>query len=571
MEYYPEYRVHGDTPAERVGIYIAGGDIPANSHLTGIFEVLGSEQYNIIGTNGTNNIILKNNRALHGDTVSYVLEESGAVVQNVCSRKITTLSGTLLAGQTRIIGFTRKRLPIYTFIPANWQYPPFYVASATTSKTNLYASIKFSEWKTTQLNPHGILVEIFGSVDDEEAGVQMLLRKHQIFTKSYSKITSPTNSDSSNRIDLSDAPVVSIDPEGCRDIDDAFHLSEDGDIYVHIADVDAEFPRDGLYENELLKRLTSIYTPRKTYHMLPETYATNTCSLLPNTVRRALSAKFVFENGQICRREFLLTNIVNKKALTYEEADKMFGSPSAIMLDNICELLAVSKNSHALVERLMIMTNQFAAEYIEGMFCRTHCLTMPCDNGNVVRNPQLDRYLRFRHERQATYETKDSTMNDQDLRHDGLGLRLYTHFTSPIRRYADIIVHRMVKDRILKKEHQCSNLQEITQRLNNYQRQVKKFYRELNLLTLISKVNDDGGTLNTYGYPIEYKNGKIHVYLPEFNMEYKYPLETDIPTLYVSAGIVGVSPPTPTNIVLQSRNDVYRLSQKLIMRVMSSQ
>lgn len=32
----------------------------------------------------------------------------------------------------------------------------------------------------------------------------------------------------------------------------------------------------------------------------------------------------------------------------------------------------------------------------------------------------------------------------QDVFHYGLAISLYTHFTSPIRRYADVLVHRLL-------------------------------------------------------------------------------------------------------------------------------
>lgn len=36
------------------------------------------------------------------------------------------------------------------------------------------------------------------------------------------------------------------------------------------------------------------------------------------------------------------------------------------------------------------------------------------------------------------------TVSEQEFRHYGLASEIYTHFTSPIRRYSDIIVHRML-------------------------------------------------------------------------------------------------------------------------------
>jgi len=50
---------------------------------------------------------------------------------------------------------------------------------------------------------------------------------------------------------------------------------------------------------------------------------------------------------------------------------------------------------------------------------------------------------------EATYV---STGIDKDLNHYGLALEYYTHFTSPIRRYADMIVHRQLMNSLIQKE-----------------------------------------------------------------------------------------------------------------------
>lgn len=44
---------------------------------------------------------------------------------------------------------------------------------------------------------------------------------------------------------------------------------------------------------------------------------------------------------------------------------------------------------------------------------------------------------------QALYFTS-GTLSKEDYFHYGLAVPLYTHFTSPIRRYADILVHRLL-------------------------------------------------------------------------------------------------------------------------------
>ena len=61
--------------------------------------------------------------------------------------------------------------------------------------------------------------------------------------------------------------------------------------------------------------------------------------------------------------------------------------------------------------------------------------------------------LTIRSMAKAHYTTKD-------LPHFGLGMRHYTHFTSPIRRYADIVVHRVLDKICAKNKHKSHKIEE---------------------------------------------------------------------------------------------------------------
>ena len=125
--------------------------------------------------------------------------------------------------------------------------------------------------------------------------------------------------------------------------------------------------------------------------------------------------------------------------------------------------------SHALIEDAMLLANKAAAKVFEkGMF-RTH--GVPNDEkieelissletigifsemyGNIYKTirelqkkadekglrKEVDQLI-IRTQKQAQYTAEN------DGGHFGLGFSTYTHFTSPIRRYSDLIVHRLIK------------------------------------------------------------------------------------------------------------------------------
>lgn len=72
----------------------------------------------------------------------------------------------------------------------------------------------------------------------------------------------------------------------------------------------------------------------------------------------------------------------------------------------------------------------------------------------------------------ATYEM-------ENIGHYGLAFQHYTHFTSPIRRYADLVVHRILHEELTSKKHRYGNdLNDICKRISRLERKASEAERE---------------------------------------------------------------------------------------------
>ena len=296
--------------------------------------------------------------------------------------------------------------------------------------------------------------------------------------------------------------------------DAIYYDTKGNELYVAIADVSEYVSAFSATDKEAKNRCFSIYFPHKSVPMLPRTLSENICSLRPDEPRLAFTFKISLNYDLSVKKEELFSAIIkSKKRFTYNEVDKILENKSGCeqgILDWLLPLhkitqrlkqirlkkgfdfrskeLKMSLNddgliasthfesetpSHALIEDCMLLANKAAAKMISKGVFRNHA---PADIKKI--NFLLDDLAALGIE--AQYESDlalmiakiQSKANELGIREDadkliikaqkraeyshtssghfGLGFETYTHFTSPIRRYSDLTLHRLLKAQLAK-------------------------------------------------------------------------------------------------------------------------
>lgn len=296
--------------------------------------------------------------------------------------------------------------------------------------------------------------------------------------------------------------------------DAIYYDTSKNELYVAIADVSEYVSAFSATDKEAKNRCFSIYFPHKSVPMLPRALSENICSLRPDEPRLAFTFKISLNDDLSVKKEELFSAIIkSKKRFTYNEVDKILKNKSGCeqgILDWLLPLhkitqrlkqirlkkgfdfrskeLKMSLNddgliasthfesetpSHALIEDCMLLANKAAAKMISKGVFRNHA---PADIKKI--NFLLDDLAALGIE--AQYESDlalmiakiQSKANELGIREDadkliikaqkraeyshtssghfGLGFETYTHFTSPIRRYSDLTLHRLLKAQLAK-------------------------------------------------------------------------------------------------------------------------
>lgn len=303
------------------------------------------------------------------------------------------------------------------------------------------------------------------------------------------------------RRDMREVFTFTIDPNDAKDFDDAlsYQVLEDGlvQVGVHIADVSHYVHPGDAVDEEAYKRGTSTYLVDRVLPMLPEELCNDLCSLRPHEDKLCMSVVFTMtQEAEVVKHKICRTVIRSDARLDYDEAQAMIergseqkqsGLLEAIHgLDKIARILRGKRfeagalvleqdemrfrldehgepveiyferpnEAHHLIEEFMLLANRTVAEAVgkKPFVYRIH------DKPDKEKLRELKAFQKRMGKRvpaqvidmltvRAMAKAKYSTQN---IGHYGLAFKHYTHFTSPIRRYPDLMVHRLLEKYILK-------------------------------------------------------------------------------------------------------------------------
>ena len=269
----------------------------------------------------------------------------------------------------------------------------------------------------------------------------------QKFTKAVSRaIRRPDKKYSDLFEDREDMYVITIDPEGTADFDDALGITELADgstvVSVYIANVVFWMDALDLWEH-FTERITTIYLPDGKQPMLPNILGDEICSLNVRNKRYTLAMDITINKDQKLESvEFKLCTINVKVNYEYEE-------PVLLVDDAYQRLLSLSKSlnkesnyidkikdSHDVVAFYMLVMNHKSAQILnkekKGIFRSVVCK----DKNSVPAPDEIRQFVSYWKKVSGSYA---NSTNQQGHALVGGGLDCYLQITSPIRRMVDLI------------------------------------------------------------------------------------------------------------------------------------
>ena len=510
----------------------SGSHGSVNQVLKGVLEVTRSGLGYVVIANGTGDVLVRPGSfgtALNGDTVrAKVIKDSlgskrreGKIVE-VVSRK-----------QTEFIGHIQLSTNFAFFVPdTDKPMPDLFIPldKLKGAKHKERVIARLVQWEKGDKKPLGEVMSILSKEDENDAAMKELLAEAGFPLSFTADVMEEANqlpvvidkAEIKKRKDFRKTLTFTIDPVDAKDFDDAISIKKikggNYEIGVHIADVSHYVLPDTKLDEEAYRRATSVYLPDRVNPMLPEKISNELCSLRPHEDKLTFSAVFTMTTkGEIKDYWLGKTVIHSDHRFTYEDVQQIIETKEGVHAEEVLLLNSISqqlrkirfangainfssqevrfkldekgkpidvvvkesKESHQLIEELMLSANRVVAEHIGKVQVNNKPLPFPYrihDRPDEEKLRPFAEYARkygygfdtstpkkisesFNHlllevhgkpEQHVLEQLGIRTMakavySIENIGHYGLAFEDYCHFTSPIRRYPDVLVHRVLQ------------------------------------------------------------------------------------------------------------------------------
>jgi exoribonuclease R len=477
-------------------------------------------------------------KLFHGDQV----DSAGKLITDSPYRTNEALCGVLLTSQ-KTYGRTNKLL--YKCVPDADHLPCFLVAyeekqlGFNKRPKDKYITFRIKEW--TEKHPLGLVTNTFGDVEDKEA-----YANYQLACKALNASLKLVNAATLRALRLTRMHpiplycenraiedrrgyrhIISIDPAGCQDIDDAIGLrpqpgGQSVVLSIYIANVPMLLEYLQLW-SYLTDRPATIYLPTRKIPMLPVALSDNLCSLREQEDRVAFVLDFTL-NKATARVE----TISYTSTLIRVEKNYVYGAPELLGSEAYKEILAIVKtlndacpylerisSSHDVVDYCMLRMNSECATLLQAKQSGIYrAATIKKDGVANQLDPELKRVLQSVAGEYCSYANRKP--------HELIGpARMYVHITSPIRRIVDTVnMLELLADRFqwsadaqaFKAKWQMENQLSL---INTKSKAIRKLQMEMELLDTFEKNPERTYMGFIFDYQMHNKMHKYKVYLAE--------------------------------------------------------
>lgn len=507
------------------------------------------------------------NGAMHQDEVQVLLKAA-----QEGKRREGIVKKVLTRGTMQLVGTYQESKHFGFLIPDNGRYTRDIFIPKEHSKGAVNGQkvvVALTDYGTEEKSPEGRVLEILGHVSDPGTDVLSVVKEYELPVEFPEKVMNQAErtpeqireADMQGRMDLRKVPMVTIDGEDAKDLDDAVSLHMENGHYVlgvHIADVANYVQERSAMDREALKRGTSVYPVDRVIPMLPEKLSNGICSLNAGVDRLTLSCIMTIDKkGNVIDHVIAETVIRVDQRMTYTSVKKILEKdeeetaryrelvPMFLRMGELAQLLREKRGKRGSIDFDFPETKVKLDEEgcpVEIMPCERNAATRIIEDFMLIANetvaedcfwqqlpflyrthekPDPDRMRKlvtFLHNFGYTLRLKDNEVHPKEIQkllaklegtaqealidrltlrsmkqakyttectgHFGLAAKYYCHFTSPIRRYPDLQIHRIIKDTLRgrmkeeKLQHYQMILDEVAKQSSERERRAAEVERE---------------------------------------------------------------------------------------------